>query len=64
MNLIQIALERLDFHMFDRQGHELTLWHRDSEQQMQMREVSIDLGETRPGVLLPIQRGSMQEERQ
>jgi hypothetical protein len=30
MNLIQTALEALDFHLYDRQGHELSLWpHND-----------------------------------
>ena len=38
MNLIQSALEALDFHLYDRQGHELTPWHHNDDHQIPVRE--------------------------
>lgn len=32
MNLIVATLKAIDFHLYDRQGQELTLWHHGDDQ--------------------------------
>jgi hypothetical protein len=53
MSIIEVALKALDFHIYDRQGHELTLWRSPSDEDLSARAVA-------PGIPSTAQDSNMQ----